>query len=1455
MATVIEKPDPAAKFATKVDEQLAEATSRIRGHDLALGGLFVAGLVLGYAAAMMLLDRYLVVAEWLRQLSLLAFVGVVGYAAYRMLVRPLRARVNPMYAAVVVERTIDDAKNSLVGYVEAQERGDVHPAVKAAMGARAAKSVDDADVNRAVDHRGLLYAGGGVIALFLTLVVLFFVFRPTQFQSLLGRTFAPFSSATIASRTTVFLVEPQGGDVTVTSGQSLTIRAEVSGRLPKPDAADKVRLLVRYNPADPAYDELPMEPGETSREWFVQVRPEQLRTGAWYKVAAGDGETAEHRVTVRTAPLFTDFEVEYLFPAYTRRPDEKSTDPHLMAVRNTKVSVVAKANRPVRDGRAVFDPAGQPVVAGKVVPGRQDALRFDFLLTTPGSYRLTFNAADGERSPESMPFGIKLDEDRPPLVSIQVPQPDDIQLPANGLLAIDGGAGDDYGLDKLTLKLKLADVAARPLADRPYLGGKSFRRDADGTYPVNLAYKDSVELGKLTDPAGGKVELKEGMVLEYWLEATDNRTKPGSTGPEPDPQVGKSAVKRVRLLPPLTPPEQKDQEARRDQRKQDEKQHADNQQKQLDNEPRPQPNAPPKADPPQDGMGNPMPMPQDGMGKQQDGTGNPMPMDGMGKKQDGMPMPMGNDGTAKKQDGMPMPMGNDGTGKKQDGMPMGSDGTGMKQDGMGNPNPPKSPEQKNPQDKGIAGGMTDPKMPPTGMNDGTPMPMSKADMGTPGSNNGMPQQAPMPSDPGSKNVQEQANKVQDQLNQEKSGGGTPKAAPTANDGERTPPADQKSNPPMGGMPPEAQPKTDGGMGASEPRTDGKAEQPPEPSQAKAGPTGDMPPMPNKGSNPQPSETRREPLGGDPGAEREPQKGGDPMQKGMSQTKNDPTAGGEPKAASQQKSDDVMGKASQQPTPADNAAKAKTAPPSNDRGGERDPMQKGSPQSEPQGGGEPKMQQPEQPGAVRPMPKEGDPTPMNGMGNDAKGGDPMANAAEPRPAPMGGTKQGDPKMGDPPMGKGKEGEPKGGMAQPKNLDPGMERPEPGNPQQNGGQGQAPMPKSVDPKAGPEAGPMNPMTKAGPENPGAQKGTPPALDPKQKADLEQAAKDLTNPDPNRQKAARDKLDQALGKGAGQKLEDIAKGLNSNDPKEKAAAQQQLDDLRRQAEQTAGKEPGPKGMNPMDMGTAKGMDPTPSPMGTDKGMNPMPQPMDMGVAKGGPKGDTNPKAGPTPKFDPKELEGALNDLNSKDEAKRDAAREKLDKTVGKEARQQAEQLQNDLKSGDPEREARAREKLDQLKQQAEQMAKDNPPGGKGSGKEDRFKEGGGVEPNNAKAMDADPRNRAKSAELTLDQFERNRYNRDLQDRLGWTQEQYDRFLDDYRREVARLQRDATDAERNPPVAAGPPPRPVDINSGGRIEGRPTGAGTAGVGGPTFSAPGFEEAMRRFREGATQRPPAKRP
>ncbi|MBY0461294.1 MAG: hypothetical protein K2V38_28555, partial [Gemmataceae bacterium] len=233
MAAVLEPKDLAARNSSRVEEQLAQTTSRIRTHDLLLGGLVLLALVLTYALAMISLDKAFVLPEWVRQVALLGFVGTFAGVGYLTIVRPLRKKINPLYAARQVERTIEDSKNSVTGYVDAQEKGTLNATVKAALAKRAAEATAEADVNRAVDHRNLIYLGGGLIVLFLALVVLFFVFRPAQFLSLAGRAFSPFSSDPIAKRTQLQLVKPDPADPTITVGQSVTVAVHVGGKVPK----------------------------------------------------------------------------------------------------------------------------------------------------------------------------------------------------------------------------------------------------------------------------------------------------------------------------------------------------------------------------------------------------------------------------------------------------------------------------------------------------------------------------------------------------------------------------------------------------------------------------------------------------------------------------------------------------------------------------------------------------------------------------------------------------------------------------------------------------------------------------------------------------------------------------------------------------------------------------------------------------------------------------------------------------------------------------------------------------------------------------------------------------------------------------------------------------------------------------------------------------------------------
>ncbi len=231
MASVLdEKKNPTEKFRSQVDDQIDQATSRIRAHDLAFGALTLAAVASIYATAMILVDKYLGLGEWVRQLAFLGFLGTLAAITYWLIIRPFRSRINPLYAAVRVERTIDDAKNSVTGYVEAEEKGDIQGAVKTAMSAKAARAVSEVDVNKAIDHKNLVVVGGVFIFFLLSLIVLFFIFRPTQFSSLLGRSFNPFSAGTIASRTQIALMKPDPAEPTITNGQTITVAVTLAAK-------------------------------------------------------------------------------------------------------------------------------------------------------------------------------------------------------------------------------------------------------------------------------------------------------------------------------------------------------------------------------------------------------------------------------------------------------------------------------------------------------------------------------------------------------------------------------------------------------------------------------------------------------------------------------------------------------------------------------------------------------------------------------------------------------------------------------------------------------------------------------------------------------------------------------------------------------------------------------------------------------------------------------------------------------------------------------------------------------------------------------------------------------------------------------------------------------------------------------------------------------------------------
>jgi hypothetical protein len=586
VATTAQQPRPAspARHDAAVEAYLTRARRRIRGLDAAVGSLVLVCAALAFALAMVLSDRWLVLSPLTRQLALAGF-GLAGllYAVFGLVI-PLCRPINPYYAARHIEEVVPGAKNSVVNWLDLHNE-PLPPAFRAAIGQRAARDLANADLDQAISGRRVAWTGGLAAALAVAALVTMAFLGARPFFSLLGRTFAPFREGLIATRTRLTLLQPQGGDVTVAVGRSLPVAVAVDGRVPQPGKPDALRLLFHYQPGDP-YEERPLE-HENNDQWATTLPAFQVQNGFWYKVAGGDTETPEYRVQVRATPLVNGFDATYHYRPYLGWKDDTTHDPNLRALRGTEVRLVAHTNRTVSIKNSRLElkvgDAKDPVrkmVAAEAVPDDAQALAFRLVLEESGTYRVWFASTEGEGNTDPMAYSIQALPDHAPQVELTKPG-QDVTLPVNGLLQLEGVANDDIGVKSLALHLRVAE--GPELGPQPYRAGKSFRLE-DGGYPKTLQYKDFVELAKVKDADGKPAGLRPKMVLEYWLEAQDDCDYPG-------PNAGRSKVYKVTLGDPDA--DQKRQEQERQKAQQEQQQHEAKQDQQLKQEnqnPRPDTN-------------------------------------------------------------------------------------------------------------------------------------------------------------------------------------------------------------------------------------------------------------------------------------------------------------------------------------------------------------------------------------------------------------------------------------------------------------------------------------------------------------------------------------------------------------------------------------------------------------------------------------------------------------------------------------------------------------------------------------------------------------------------------------------------------------------------------------------------------------------------------------------------
>ncbi|HWG44395.1 MAG TPA: DUF4175 family protein [Gemmataceae bacterium] len=564
MATDLGRVKPASnsKYDAFIASQLARAESRIRLLDLTAALLGFAALSLAYIVGMVLCDSRLELSQHTRQLSLYAFLAISAVYLFFMVIRPLRLRVNPYYAARQVEQLLPGAKNSIVNWVDLHAQ-PLPPAIRGALGQRAAKDLSHVDLESAISGRRAAWMGGAAALCVAAFVVSFLLLGPSPFFSLLARAFNPFGQVGVSTRTQLTLLKPAGGNTTVTVGRGVNFVVEVAGKRPDPKADDAVKLLYRYDEGEPWLERRLLP--ETNREWTTSLSAIEVKNGLWYKITGGDAATEEYRVSVRAAPAITYFLAMYHFRPYTARADEIRRERELKELRGTEVLLRVHTNRALRDGRLEFEGKdGLKIVPGEVTAEEPQTLFVRFVLNEEGKYRLNFTSTESEAYSDPVSYPVVVIPDKPPTVELTKPG-QDIRLPTDALLHLEGRASDDFGVKSLLLRMQI--VGGGKLQGQPYRSDDKLRL-AGGGYPRDVEYKDFVELSRVQSEEGRPFALHAGMELEYWLEA-------GDACDYPQPNIAESKHYRVMLTEPENNAAKRQQEKK--QAEQSKKQHEDKQ--------------------------------------------------------------------------------------------------------------------------------------------------------------------------------------------------------------------------------------------------------------------------------------------------------------------------------------------------------------------------------------------------------------------------------------------------------------------------------------------------------------------------------------------------------------------------------------------------------------------------------------------------------------------------------------------------------------------------------------------------------------------------------------------------------------------------------------------------------------------------------------------------------------
>lgn len=563
MATNLQNPTTASAAKTTgskmdryVSHQLKKTTQQVRVSDMVAGALALAAYVLGFFFVVALIDAWIwPLTPTARLIALAAFL-IGGFAiAWFMLLPFLFRKVNPQYAAKMIEEAKPEFKNSLLNYLSIRrDKKSTHRAILNEVSKQAAVDLSTITPDATVDKSNVIRAGFILVGL-VAATVAYAIFSPKSPLPSVMRVLAP--GAKISRPAAVRIHEVAPGDTSVFFGDRPQVVAKIYGKIND----QEVRLIYSTEDSQIVDASILMEKtgANGTYEAVLSPGPSGIQQPISYRVEAGDGVSPTYSIDVRTNPSVSIESVKVTPPKYTGLPERLvEGNGEIQAVEGSHVEITARANLPIeiayivplvaksdaaenseyRELRTIqMGPKidSQDTVIGRLVAAlnaNRDKQQFTH-------YKINFRSTDNFRNERPNVYPIRVIADLEPEVEIIEPAQTELTIAVNQPLPVEVWAADlDYEISSIDLHI---DHQGNRILDQNLVKN-----------PKGKVAGERVSVRHAVTPAD--LRLQPGDTAIMFATASDNRISP--TSELADPNVSRTPNYTLVITDPVRNPQQ-----------------------------------------------------------------------------------------------------------------------------------------------------------------------------------------------------------------------------------------------------------------------------------------------------------------------------------------------------------------------------------------------------------------------------------------------------------------------------------------------------------------------------------------------------------------------------------------------------------------------------------------------------------------------------------------------------------------------------------------------------------------------------------------------------------------------------------------------------------------------------------------------------------------------------------